>query len=605
MRLWVPNRTTPGKNSFDSKPVSVKGWINALPMTNVGETSRLLFAAINELNSQDLPGPQRFKALELLCAPVAYVTGRMKKHFVAQPLPLSATNLKIAHLSREMCHALATGYKVLVMEQIAGVGRADKKMLITCVHRALRQLGQVLLKAYETYEPCPDSVWLEVHSLYRYAESIGLHRNRVHGDASSSAKPSTITDAYKQVLLLALACPYRMRHTETEAVYTALEQWAPLSDLVPYEPDSDALFAVNLDSDEPPSYLVLRSVSENTHSSRVLHTRRLAQQVRHALTEAKDNQVKAKPGALREATLRRLMLTWGVMPKRRFSRVRDHAQVVVSMGLSAIHYFVSGEAVFNNATSGIDCRSAFGDADKLGVIPVPQLDRPARYTARKTRVDSGKTPDIWEMNYRIEGDKGPSTIEVAVARAAAGIQIDTSHTAQTWKMVNVSAGGYCMLWDNPETTRAQVGELLGIREEADPDTFHWRLGVIRWLKCEEKRGLDLGVQMLSPGAVAIAARLDSSGKDSDYTRGLLLPEIATIQQRATLILPCPPFKVGDTAIANCHGKDVRVKLTEQVENTGSFAQFQFQSLGEIRPSSAAATQRRPQSQDFDDVWELL
>lgn len=601
MQLSVPNRTPPKNGSFDSRPTSVKDWITSLPMANIGETTKLLFAAVNELNHQDIPAQQRFKALEMLCKPVLYVTERMKKHFVGQPLPLNARNLKIAHLSREMSHALATGYKVLVMEQIAGIGRGDKKLLITSIHRALKQLGQVLLKVYQVYEPCPDSLWLELHSLYRYAENNSLHRTRVPGGEYSPAAASTITDAYKQILLLALACPYRMRHTEMEAVYTALEHWAPQSDLLLFERESDALFATNLDIDQPPSYLVLRDASENANSCRVLLTQRLAQQVRGALAEAQAGDGKVKSGALRAATLRRLMLAWGVMPKRRFSRIKDHSQVVVAMGLSSIHYFVSGEVAFNDAAVGNECTS------ELGAIPDLSFHKPSRFTARTTREDAKKMPDVWEMNYHIEGVPLPSNTELAVARAAAGVHIDTSHSAQNWKMLNISAGGYCLLWDNPETTRAQVGELLGIREEADPDTFHWRLGVIRWLKYEDKHGLELGVQMLSPGAAAIAARVDAKGqsKDEDYTRGLLLPEIASIQQRATLLLPSPPFKVADTAIANCHGKDVRVKLTELVENTGSFAQFQFESLGELAPRKQVTLAHKPKPKDFDDVWELL
>ena len=154
-------------------------------------------------------------------------------------------------------------------------------------------------------------------------------------------------------------------------------------------------------------------------------------------------------------------------------------------------------------------------------------------------------PDVWEMNYHHRGqDAEPSSTEVAVARAAAGMQIDTSHQTQNWKMVNVSAGGYCLLWDNPETTRAQVGELLGIREQSDPDTFHWRLGVIRWLKFVEKRGLELGVQMLSPGAVGVAARMDIKSRSKE--RGLhAWPATAgnRIDSAAsTLLLPSPPFK---------------------------------------------------------------
>jgi len=113
--------------------------------------------------------------------------------------------------------------------------------------------------------------------------------------------------------------------------------------------------------------------------------------------------------------------------------------------------------------------------------------------------------------------------------------------------------------------------------------------------------------MLSPGAVGIAARLDRKirANNADYTRGLLLPEIASIQQQSTLLLPSPPFKVGDTIIANCHGKDVRAKLTKLVENTGSFAQFQFESLGIIEQRKRHKPLTTPKPRDFDDIWDLL
>ncbi|MFQ5642190.1 MAG: hypothetical protein ACE5FQ_00665 [Thiogranum sp.] len=601
MQLHVPNRTAPKSGSFDSNPASVKKWIDNLPMANIGATTRLLFEALTDLNHQDIPAQQRFKALELLYRPVRYVTERMKKHYVGQSLPLSDSNLKIARLSREISHALATGYKVLVMEQIAGIGRKDRKLLITAIHRSIKQLSAVLLKAYQVYEPYPDSVWLEVHSLYRYAESNRLHKTSVAEEQAPEGRTSTIADAYKQMLLLALACPYRLRHSEAEEVYEALEDWAGYAELQAVGKFTEALFSTNLDSDQPPSYLVLRDGKDNCHTTRVLTTRKLAEQLRKELAERREADA-GKHRQIKTTTLRRLMLAWGVMPKRRFSRVKDHSQVVVAMGLSSIHYFVSGEVAFNDASITHNCHNELGTEHRNK----PLLNH-ARFDAKTSRDREGRLPDVWEMDYTLEGDPRPSSMEDAVARAATGMQIDTSHCSQSWKMVNVSAGGYCLLWDNPETTRAQVGELLGIREESDPDTFHWRLGVIRWLKYTDKRGLDLGVQMLSPGAVGIAAQLDKKSKvrEEDYTRGLLLPEIASLQQPATLLLPSPPFKPGDTAIANCHGKDVRVKLTKLVENTGSFAQFQFTSLGEINQPPARKPARAPKSTDFDDVWELL
>jgi hypothetical protein len=570
-------------------------------MANIGETTKLLFEALSDLNHQDIPVQQRFKTLELLRKPVHFVNERMKKHFVGHPLPLDPKNLKIAHLSREMSHALATGYKVLVMEQIAGIGRKDKKLLITAIHRAIKLLTSVLLKAYQVYEPYPDCVWLEIHSLYRYAEDNRLHNSKVSDDYRLERNPSSIADTYKQILLLALACPYRLRHGEVEGIYLALEDWAAFCTLQPIDESSSALFATNFDSDQPPSYLMLRDANENRNTCRVLNTQRLADRIRKELTERRESG-STPNSAIGTNTLRRLMLAWGVMPKRRFSRTSEHAQIVVAMGLSAINYFVSGEVAFNDAAIAPDCVSDLVNKQDNGV----HFQEPAQFQARTISSLADQAPDIWEMTYRVKEDSKAAGPEDSVVIAAQGMQIDASYHTQNWKMVNVSAGGYCLLWDNPETTRAQVGELLGIREEGDPDTFHWRLAVIRWLKFADKHGLELGVQMLSPGAVAIAARMDKTrSKKEDYTRGLLLPEVASIQQRATLLLPSPPFKVGDTAIANCHGKDVRVKLSKLVENTGSFAQFQFVSLGEVDLPKARKRSKKPRSRDFDDIWDLL
>jgi hypothetical protein len=600
MQLSVPNRTAPKNGSFNSKAASVKEWIDRLPMANIGTTTRLLFEALTDLNHQDIPAQQRFKALEMLRKPVEFVTDRMKKHFVGQPLPLADKNLKVARLSREITHSLATGYKVLVMEQLAGIGRSDRKLLITSIHRATKLLGSVLVKAYQVYESYPDSVWLEIHSLYRYAEANGLHNTAVADDHARSRKGSTIADAYKQILLLALACPYRLRQAEVEQIYQALELWAPFAELQRVGEKGSALFSTNLDSDQPPSYLVLREAGANRSTCRALNTVRLADQVRQTLA-AMRNPDSRPPVNIGAQTLRHLMLVWGVMPKRRYARAKDSADVVVSVGLSSIHYFVSGEAAFNNTPSSPEfCPQPDHSQSEGG------FTGRAHFAAHEVKSRRGQLPDVWEMNYRMEGEAAPTSVELAVARAAAGPQIDTTHRAQNWKMVNVSAGGYCLLWDNPEATRAQVGELLGIREECDPDTFHWRLGVIRWLKCADKPGLELGVQMLSPGAVAIAACPDK-GKvtDENYTRGLLLPEIASIQQQATLLLPSPPFRRGDTAIANCQGRLVRVRLTKLVENTGSFAQFQFTSLGEVEHALPKHTSKRQKPGDFSDVWDLL
>ncbi|MDT8387021.1 MAG: hypothetical protein RQ736_05870 [Thiogranum sp.] len=594
MRLSVPDRTIPRKGSFDSTPHQVKQWIDHLPMANIGATARLLFTALTELNHQDVPAQQRFKALELLRKPVAFASENMTRHFVGKPLPLAEKNLKIARLSRELIRVLATGYKILVMEQIAGVARDDKKLLVTCMQRAIKLQGQVLLKACQVYEPYPETVWLEIHSLYRHAESNRLHTLKVTDEFASSEALSTIADNYKQILLLALACPYRLRHGEAAIVYDLLEKWAPYAKLGLVGENGTGLFCTNLDTDQPPTYLVLRDANENRSTCRVLNTAQLAEQVRAALSASRnsDNSISGA-GKISTSALKHMMLTWGIMPKRRYSRTAEHSQIIVATGLSAVHYFVSGEFAFSEKRNHTFTDTSSQDG--------PRLQDRAHFQARET---GGRTPDVWDINTLIPAAAESENAEIT--GSTSGLQIDTNHRTHSWKMINVSAGGYCLLWDNAETTRSQVGELLGIREQSDPDTFHWRLGVTRWLKFAEKEGLQLGVQMLSPGAVAVAAQLDGRQKtDEDYVRGLLLPEVASIQQKATMLLSSPPFRTGDNVRVNCHGKDIRIKLTKLVENTGSFAQFQFCSLGEIPQKKSLKEAKSFKSSDFDDVWELI
>ena len=88
--------------------------------------------------------------------------------------------------------------------------------------------------------------------------------------------------------MLALACPYRMRHTEAEDVYTTLEDWASVCELKPvHKAGSEVMFATNLDTDQPPSYLVLRDANENRNTCRILGTSRLADVLRKRLSETR------------------------------------------------------------------------------------------------------------------------------------------------------------------------------------------------------------------------------------------------------------------------------------------------------------------------------
>ena len=592
MQLHIQQRKPRETSTFDAHPGTVPRWVEALPIVNIGETARLLYEALCDLNLQDIAPVHRFKALELLRPQVFYVLEALKKHIVGQPFPLGDKARKVSRLARELLREMGDGYKILVMEDVAGNRRRDNRTLTITLHRAMQCLAQLLLKAYQTYAPHPEGVWSDIHQLYRYSETQGLHQTPVQSDAPEGTLPSSIETLYKQILLLALACPYRMRHGEVEQVQTRLERWAEHSRLTSMARPGQhpGLFMSHLASDEPPIYRSLRQGDENDALCRALDTAELAEDVRAALATLHEEQ--PVPGPL-EHTLRRLMLAWGVMPKRRFSRSQQSARVSVAMGLAATHYFVSGEAAFSTT------------AGNLG-----EFQGKPRFHPEPVSSERGHTPDVWELEPVPTNHSSPlqaphrHRVEIPT-----GLEENTEPGFQPhdWHMINVSAGGYCLLWDRMENSRAQVGELIGIRELEDPDSFYWRLGVVRWLK--SATDLELGVQMLSPGAVAVGARpYPAISQDPQFSRALLLPEIRALEQPATLLLTSPPFRTGGTAIINSHGREVKVKLHKMVENTGSFAQFQFVTLvenGTPAKNPFREGQEPTAAADLDEVWDLL
>lgn len=599
MEQHLPKRMPPGTDSFDTRPAQLEQWVSQLPALNVGETTRQLFSAVIEMNRLEISAAQRFKALELLRPSIRNVLEAMQKHYVGQPLPLQDKSRKVVELSEALLNQLATGYRICVVDEGAkNVFLKDKKLLAIAIHRALSHLGEVLLKAFQVYSPYPAGVWQNLHELYALAEERSLTHIRIKSERIEPGA-DTISGAYKQILLLALACPYRLRQGEVSQIYGALKQWSDLVSLEEFvEPKSpDQIFITSLESDDPPTYLVLRHHHYHRKNCRLLDTEKLSEAVRAELTALHKKAERATP--LNESVLRRLMLSWGVMPKRKYHRSTYESSAIVAMGLSPIHYFISGD----EAISPESHEQAS-----------PALQDRAHFSAGETREQRQEQPDVWDLKttrrwkadesevHKVDFVEEETMQPTPPAREEASVHAE--YSTHIWKMVNVSAGGYCLLWDSKESTDAQVGELIGIRESKDPDSFHLALGIVRWMKSPDK-GVELGVQMLSPGAVAVATQVVRKDREVGFMRSLLLPEIRQLSQPATLLTPSLPYQVGDTVNVNSHGKIARVQLTKLLENTGLFSQFQFTPLDENGDGQQDEAATRLSPEDFEALWKEI
>ena len=280
----------------------------------------------------------------------------------------------------------------------------------------------------------------------------------------------------------------------------------------------------------------------------------MASLLSEAMTE--DTTASGKNTAINDKDiLKRLMLSWGVMPKRRFSRHQTITPVNLVVGLDSIHLQSEATAVETVSDQAVT-EDEVHDRQNL---QDPTIETTTHF---KAHPGTSPTPGVSDWNSNLRTSVAASTT--------------TATQVETWKITDMSAGGYCLLLDSTAPTAARVGELIALRVSDDTSAQDWHLGVIRRIKFTQERGLEMGLQMLSPGAHPVWVRSYSDNVGSTTRmKGILLPEIKSLRQKASLLLPSLPFRVGSTSILEYEDHKETIILSQQLENTGIFGQYHF------------------------------
>lgn len=600
--LALPPRSKPERDAFDLRPRQVDVWLNELPRGNIGETARQIFLALVDTNRLDYTYPNRIHFLESSRENIAYVTEAMRRHYISINAPMPEKNWKIAEATREIFYAQAKGYLIALEDLLShSFLFADSRTLTILIHRAISALGRVMLTCYQSYTPLPSDIWMMLHHLYQAAEERNILLSNISDEHHRYVTKTSISSEYIRLLLLALASPYRLRHGEVAKVYDTLERWNIKCRLNPLTADDKknktaTHFGVDLSNNEPPRSLALAMGECPETQCRILDTQPLANAIRKEIKagfnagETTLTGIEMHRPDLSQDLMRRLLIAWCVIPKRGFPRSDIEEQVEVTLGLSATHQVI---------ITGTRRKVAEQDS----------FSHTAQYEPGKTTdgIGTPNTPqtDVWDMIYYSGDSNGIAGIEEQFNKEQqpAQEQRKTQYHPETWAVLNESASGYCIhSVGRPKEARAQVGELVGIRRSIRGQTWKWGIGVIRWLKADNQDRLMLGIEMLTPDAAAIGIRGVAHPKH-DYQRTLMLPEIRAINQPTTLITGPVPYRVSNQLVINILGKEIMIKLSKQVANTGLFAQFEFEIL-EQQQAGTKKTEENPDS-EFDSVWSSI
>ncbi len=606
MKLHIPERSSPGKDAFPGQPRKIKKWLAELPHANMGEMTRQIYSALRDLNRQSMPGKQRLEIMEMLRQPVRNIFDYLKKYFVNRTLPLPEKSRKIINLNLSLLQEMAYGYKTVIFEAANGVDKkADARSVAIASQRTLRYLSELLLRCSEIYAETPKGVWVDAHRIYTYAETQGLHERPIDDNESPGGKCS-IENAYKQLLLFSLARPIALRQSDIERLYGKLPEWAPLSKLGnrPMQAQIDRFFCANIDQDRPPGYLRQENCSDDQRVH-ILDTSALVDLLRKEISHSENQPDKIVVGdAMPPETLKVLAMSWGACAKRRFSRADKHGHIAAAIGLSHAAEAIRKENAVEPQEEDIRPQHKSNDPG-LSLEAIPELQRDDGYL---THTELGNTEEnAWDMVASGKSLTDAYDRERKLLQAEA-LKLKKEDPDLHWQVVNVSAGGYCLRWNSDSTSRAQIGEIIALREREANGNYQWRVGVIRWMQFTREHGLEIGVQVLSPKVIAATVRRSKRPNEKPF-EALMLPGIRPIKQPPSVLAPAHAFKPGDRLTVNVFEQDMEIKLGDPREHTGSFTQFSFLNMDEAKraqkQTGSKQTDSATQQDDFDEIWSSL
>lgn len=586
---WLSLRISEPQNTSlkfcDGGARGIQAWLDSLPKANVGETARQLYQGLVEINHYRTSVDQRLRMLEQI-RPEVYAVGKLlERYFLNQSVVLEERPRKVANLCQALHSHLAVGYKMVVVELITQSSKERDALLPIAMQRACHSLRMQLLRACQLYSPVPEGVWLELHQLYECACLFGLQQLSVPEPLLQAGATLSTADTYIGALLLGCARTNQMRQTAIAQLYGAVDVLGAWVNLQSADQPS-SLFAFSLRADGPPRF---RSMYQSAQLAGLtgLDTHALVHAIRNYLALPADSRQASKLSIGRDFPadiLRHVEAAWGTLAERSFQRTPGQGTLTVCVGLTALHYYLFDERPFAQL-----------------------LKTPKAKTASSFELIDDK--DVWGNAFDVKTESNGLNAGQSIEFGSGDVEAAaTTYPLHEVTIVNHSPGGYCLAWGAEVPAQFQTGELIGIRGSL---TQKWSVAVVCWIRLVRGGGTQIGVELLTPNACPCAVQLLRKGEqDSQFMRGLLLPELAVISRPASMIVPRIPFQEGNKVKVAVEGEEYRALLTSRLSNTASFSQFEYRRLDVEQaasgtPVTAPASVFASGEEDFDSLWKSL
>ncbi len=518
------------------KPANLQNWADQLQITRVTQTSVQLYKNLPEINRLKTDPKTRLEMLEVLRPSIQISIAGLAKQFLGQPLILPEEAQKTAIVAQALQKSMINGYSICVRDLISqkSLNSQGRDNLAKAISRAMSSIGLLYLRSCQIYTPLPKGLWLLLHHLYRTADAYEILTAPIQDPLLKLRQASNIRDTYLRTIMLACSNSNQLSQKDLAMAFDAFESWAhPVTTRKNVTRDNANPFFINLSRDEPPRYKERASADEPGYRLELDFSRLVTALARQKDSDPKNGDGLIIPRNMPMDLINHLINTWAETTDRQQHRRKIKSAIDVCVGLTECHYFLAGEQDFG---------SFLGQARKAN-------------------------PEGWPVPSSYASLNGFTLAERAASTGQGADYKPTRVTVQ-----NISAGGYCLYWQDNMPHNATAGQLLGIREVGKQE---WNLGVVRWIR--QLRGASqMGIQVLALDAkpVATSVRYPRGGY-SDFMRGLQLAPYEAGQTASTLITAAAPFQEFSKVQLKSGSQTLSLNLDQCILSTNAIRQFDF------------------------------
>jgi len=345
LHLSLPKTGDGEREQFTLTSEQVADWLRDLPDDDPVERGRRILSRLAEMNRSRVRVTLRQDVAEQIRAQVLTLLPELDSSLASGTLPLSSSSRSAAGIVEELVTELAYSYKLLLVEQARRLfGLASSGRAVLPVVRAMQLLARRLTLGYRVYATNAKGVWLELHELYQFALRRGLANRSLPGESD------TPLSVYRDALLIAFAEPLKLMQGDLDRVTAWLERFGSLAIIgsAGQTRAGQGIFLVKPQRDVPGYALAKRHHPVPHGHDLVLSTLPAAEALLDQLAKLAAGEDAAAVGLPAEAAepafrdlMGRLVKHWGAVPNRRFTRLRTHARVEISVGIRGIWSFLN------------------------------------------------------------------------------------------------------------------------------------------------------------------------------------------------------------------------------------------------------------------------